>query len=107
MTTKKISLNELRSIVKQIINEEIHKKIFNLYHLKSLSPSDSELVLTDKTGNQIYLYKKEKSDYFNDDSQDTWVLYDTDTTNGKIKPTTSHRMSKIIVNVLPFEDTLK
>ncbi len=107
MATKKISLNELRSIVKQIIKEESDKKVFNLYHLKSLSPSDSELVLTDKTGNQIYLYKKEKSNYFDDDSQDTWVLYDTDTTNGKVKPTSSYRMSRIIVNVLPFEDTLK
>lgn len=104
---KKITLNELKSLVKQIIKEEVEKKIFNLYHLKSLSPSDSELVLTDKTGNQIYLYKKEKRDYFDDESQDTWVLYDTDTTNNKIKPTTSHRMSKIIVNVLPFEDILK
>ena len=107
MATKKITLNELRILVKKIIKEESDKKIFNLYHMKSLSPSQNEMVLVDKTGNDIYIYKKEKSDFFDDNSSDTWVLYDTDTKNGKIRPTTSHRMSKIIVNVLPFEDTLK
>lgn len=70
-------------------------KEFNLYHMKSLSLSDTELVLTDKAGECIYLYKKEK---------DVWVLYDTDIVGSVIKPTTSYRMSKIVVNVLPINN---
>ncbi len=81
-----------------VLKEETEKAIFNLYHMKSLSPSETEMVLVDKTGNNIYLYKKEK---------DSWVLYDADMTNGKLRPTTSHRMNRVVVNVLPFKNALK
>lgn len=77
----------------------------DLYHCKSLSKNDNELVLTDKTGNKIFLYKKEKKDFFDENSKDIWVLYDTIIDkSGNIKPTTAHRMKNTSVNILPFED---
>jgi hypothetical protein len=78
------------------------KKTITLYKVESLSSKD-ETVLTDKTGNKMYIYKYE--DPFNDDGK--WVLYDAEEKKGKLVPTTSHRMSKIKVNILPFKDTLK
>ena len=53
----------------------------------------------------MYLYRYENP--FNE-PDGVWVLYDIENRDdGKIVPTTSHRMSKINVNVLPFEEINK
>jgi NADH:ubiquinone oxidoreductase subunit len=89
--------------LKESLNEnESDKKTITLYKVESLSSKD-ETVLTDKTGNKMYIYKSE--DPFGEGEK--WVLYNAEEKNGKLVPTTSYRMSKITVNILPFKDTLK
>lgn len=88
---------------KEKLNEnESEKKNITLYKIESLS-SKNEIVLTDKTGNKMYIYKSE--DPFGEGEK--WILYNAEEKKGKLVPTTSHRMSKIKVNILPFKDTLK
>lgn len=72
----KITITELRSLIKRIISEEIETK--QLFHIKSLSPSKDEKILVDKQGN-VYLYKKEDGE---------WTLYNTVLTGKKIETTT-------------------
>ena len=60
-------------------------------------------VLTDKNGDKTYVYKKEINPS-DSSGEERWYLYDTEKRDdGKVIPTTSYRMSKIKVNVLPFE----
>lgn len=66
----------------------------NLFCIVSLS-TDTVKFLTNKSMSTSYIYQLE-------DSLNTggiWVLYDT---KDGVR-TTSHRMSKLTVNVLPFE----
>jgi len=78
---------------KKVILRESEKKIFDLYKVDSLSTKISK-VLTDKTQNKLYVYKLEKDN--------NWVLYDAIEKNSKVVPTTSYRMSKVQVNILPL-----